>query len=746
MNHKLRTFTAVFLASCQLGLVSAQAQTPIQNSNPGAIPTTPGAQAATITLSFQNADVAPVAAAVAKAVGQTIIVDPRVKGKITLNTPKPVTPQTALDMFSSSLRSASFALVQVNGMYRVVPDADARVQGNTVLTQNNPEGDQVVTRVFKIKQDSASNLVNVLRPLLTQNSSITANPGNNTLIVTDYASNVKRVAKLLESMDDPSIGDVQAVHLKYAVALDVASILTKVVDTNSGGGQTPGVDSKVIVLAEPRSNSVLIKASNPEKIQQLRSLIARLDTPTASNGNMWVVPLRNAEAAKLAVTLRAIVAADSTLSQQAGATNLGAAAGGMPQAPQMPQGMAQGSGLVGGMAGGAAPGGAAGGASAAATGALTSTSQPNVGGMIQADTATNSLIITASESFYRNLREVIDKLDRRRTQVYVEALIVEVESSNSAQLGIQWQGLINAGGQNVPFGGTNYGSPPAGINIVDLSRNAAGILNPAVGGVDTLAKSNGMNIGMLSKFGGNYTVSALISALDKEGGTRVLSTPNLVTLDNEEARIMVGQNVPILSGGYTTNTGGATPSGSPTPFQTFNRLDVGILLRVRPQIAHNGTVKLTVYQEVSTVSNQTNQATVQSQGYTINKRTIESNVIVDDGQMFVIGGLIGDDYADTSDGVPFLKDIPLIGALFRYDSKFRKKSNLMVFLRPYIIKDAKAAEEITTNRQDYMQGKQDSFKQLPMLLPSENLPTMENAKTPLVKPGALPVPAPTLRP
>jgi general secretion pathway protein D len=173
---------------------------------------------------------------------------------------------------------------------------------------------------------------------------------------------------------------------------------------------------------------------------------------------------------------------------------------------------------------------------------------------------------------------------------------------------------------------------------------------------------------------------------------------------------------------------------------------VGILLRVRPQIAHNGTVKLTVYQEVSTVSNQTNQATVQSQGYTINKRTIESNVIVDDGQMFVIGGLIGDDYADTSDGVPFLKDIPLIGALFRYDSKFRKKSNLMVFLRPYIIKDAKAAEEITTNRQDYMQDKQESFKQLPMLLPSENLPTMENAKTPLVNPGKLPAPAPTLRP
>lgn len=737
MNVVLRSLAVASLIGTPLSGSSVQAQS---LPNPPSGQTAP--QAATITLSFQNADVAPVAAAVAKAVGKTIIVDPRVKGKVTLFTPQPVTPQTALDMFSSALRSASFALVQVNGSYRVIPDADARVQGNAVVTQDSPEGDQVVTRVFKIKQDSAANLVNVLRPLLTQNSSITANPGNNTLIVTDYASNVKRVAKLLDSMDEPSIGDVQAIHLRYAVAIDVASILTKMVESTAGG-LPGGTDNKVVVIAEPRSNSILIKSSNPEKIRQLRSLVARLDTPSASNGNMWVVPLKNAEASKLAVTLRAIVAADSSLSQQAGASNAGASSMSSPMSqPNMGalQQAAQ-SGLVGGAAGAAAaPGGAAGGSSAAATGALSSTSQPNVGGLIQADTATNSLIITASETFYRNLREVIEKLDRRRTQVYVEALIVEVESTNSAQLGIQWQGLINAGGQNVPFGGTNYSSPPAGVNVVNLSSAAATILNPAAGGTPTLASSNGLNIGMLSKFGGNYTVSALISALDKEGGSRVLSTPNLVTLDNEEARIMVGQNVPILAGAYTTNATSQT-----TPFQTFNRLDVGILLRVRPQISNNGTIKLTVYQEVSTVAPAA-PTVVSSQGYTINKRTIESNVIVDDGQMFVIGGLIGDDYYDTSDGVPFLKDIPLIGALFRYDSKTRKKSNLMVFLRPYVIKDAQAAEQITTNRQEYMQGKQDSFKQLPMLLPSENLPTMENVKTPLVNPGKLPPPAPTLRP
>ncbi len=729
MTAKKHTLTGLLAAALLTNPLQVPAQVP--NSSEAK-----NDQAATISLSFQDADVGPVTAAVSRAIKQSIIVDPRVKGRITLNTPKPVTPQMALDMYSSALRSAGFALVQVNGMYRVVPDSDARVQGNRVLTEGNTEGDQVVTRVFKIKQDSATNLVNVLRPLLTQNSSITANPGTNSLVVTDYASNVKRVAELLDSMDEPSVGDVQTVHLRYAVALDVAALLSKVVDTGAGGGNMAGVDTKVVVLAEPRSNSILIKSSSSEKIKQLRNLIMRMDMPSARNGNLWVVPLKNAEATKLAVTLRAIMAADSSLSQQSGASNTGSMSSSASSSMQQAQSALQ-SGLVGGAGGGQ---GSATGASAAAVGALTSTSQPSTGGMIQADPSTNSLIITASESYYRQLREVIDKLDRRRTQIYVEALIVEVNSTNAAQLGIQWQGLINAGGQNVPFGGTNYNrTSGAGVDIVNLSQSAASILNPAIPAATSLASSPGLNIGMLSKFGGNYSVSALISALDVEGGARVLSTPNLVTLDNEEARIMVGQNIPILSGTYQTNTTSAS-----TPFNTYNRQDIGILLRVRPQISNNGTIKLAVYQEDSRVDT-ANVTSISTQGYTINKRTIESNVIVDDGQMFVIGGLIGDDYNDTSDGVPFLKDIPIIGQLFRYDSKYRRKSNLMVFLRPYVIKDAQAAEELTANRQGFMQDKQDNFKQLPMLLPKENLPTMRDAEKPLTGPAKQPN-APVLTP
>lgn len=709
-----------------VGMLSLSASVYAQSSQaqPMAAPAAPNGEQATITLAFQNTDIEPVSSAVAKATGQSIIVDPRVKGKVSLTTVRPVTKQGALDLFSSALRSAGFALVQVNGIYRVVPEADAKIQGNTVLTQSNPEGDQVVTRVFKIKQDSASNLVNVLKPLLTPNSSISANPGNNTIIVTDYASNVKRVAKLIDSMDEPTVGDVQTVHLRYGVAIDVASILNKVVETTNNPADAGG---KTVVIAEPRSNSILIKSSNPEKIRQIRSLITRLDTPTANSGNIWVVPLKNAEASKLAVTLRAIVAADNTFSQQSGVSNTGATAvQGSAQLPNQQMPTAAGQQGAGSM-------------SAAATSSLVSTSAPSTGGLIQADPPTNSLIITASEPYYRHLRQVIDQLDRRRTQIYVEAMIAEVAATSSAQLGIQWQGIINAGGQNVPFGGTNYGA--GNTNIFDLSRFSACLLNPAAcaGTTSAVTPANGLNVGMLSKFGGNYTMSALIQALDTEKGFRVLSTPNLVTLDNEEARIMVGQNVPILSGSYTTNATSQT-----TPFQTYNRQDIGILLRVRPQITHNGTVRLAVYQEVSNIEQQ-NLTLVTSQGYTINKRNIESNIIVDDGQLFVIGGLIDDKYADVSDGVPFLKDIPLIGQLFRYDGKSREKRNLMVFLRPYIIKDAKAGEELTTNRFDYMQDKQEEFKQLPMLLPKENLPTLETISKPLTHPGKVPQ-SPTLTP
>jgi general secretion pathway protein D len=498
--------------------------------------------------------------------------------------------------------------------------------------------------------------------------------------------------------------------------MDIAVLLNKVLETG-GTGADPSL--KTMILAEPRSNSLLVRGSSPDRIRQVRILVARLDVPSTNNGNIWVVPLKNAESTKLAITLRAIVAADASLSAMAGVTTTGQTGATqavmtapVANAPAATTNAASGSG--------------------ASTSALTSTSNPTTGGIIQAEPATNSLIITASEPLYRNLRQVIEQLDKRRTQVYIESIIVEVQSENAAELGIQWQGLIGAGNQNVGFGGTNFTGPSGpGSNIGVLGRDVNSILqlgNNTVG--STVTPAPGLNLGLLTKFNGTYGMSALLRTLQAETGANVLSTPNLITLDNEEARIVIGKNIPIITGSYA-QTGSAT---TVTPFQTVSRQDIGLTLRVRPQISETGIVKMQIFQEVSSIQNQDFAS-----GIILNKRNIESNVVVDDGQIVVIGGLMEDIYVDGSSGVPFLKDIPILGALFRYDSKKRTKTNLMVFLRPYILRDKDQEADITANRFEFMKARQEQFKQAPMLLPKEDLPKLDDYSNPLVQPGKPPV-------
>ena len=664
-----------------------------------------------VTLSFSNADIESVANVLAKATGQTILVDPKVKGTINLISNRPLTKAKALDAFSTALRTSGFALVDVSGVYRVVAEADAKLISNSVTTsKGKQEGDQIITRVFKLNFESANNLLPVLRPLVSPNNTINAYPGNNTIVITDYASNIQRISQLIESIDAPTSSDVQNIKLQYAIAIDMAAILSKVLDTATTGGAEPSL--KTMILAEPRSNSILVRGASVERIRQIRILVARLDVPTANNGNIWVVPLKNAEAIKLAVTLRAIVAADATLSAQATGTpgQPGTAIANAPLNQATPP---------------TAPGATG---SSAATSALTSSSNPTTGGIIQAEPATNSIIITASEPLYRNLRHVIEQLDRRRTQVYIESLIVEVSSKNASELGIQWQGIVGSGNQNVGFGGTNFTNPqgPAGSNILALGTNVNNILNPGSGTGVPIAPQQGLNLGLLTKFNGVYGMSALITALATTQGTNILSTPNLITLDNEEARIVVGQNVPIITGSYAQTGSTATV----TPFQTVTRQDVGLTLRVRPQVSDNGIVKMQIFQEVSSISNPFFPS-----GIILNKRNIESNVLVDDGQIIVLGGLIEDKYNDASSGIPFLKDIPYLGALFRSDSKERTKTNLLVFIRPYILRDRDQNADITQNRLDLVQTTEDQFKQAPMLLPKENLPRISELEPPLVKPG-----------
>ena len=666
-----------------------------------------------VSLNFSGADIDAVARTMAVISGRNVVVDPRVKGVMSLVTTSPVTPVQALRLFSLQLRTQGFALVESSGLYVVVPEADAKLQSGTVAVGpvRNPGG-QIQTQIFKLNHETANNLVPVLRPLISPNNTINVNPGNNSLIITDYADNLQRIGTIIASLDVANATGVEIIRLQYAIATDLAPLVIRLIDSGVAGGAAAGqadTTFRTVLLAEPRSNTLILRAANPARLALVRTLVEKLDQgsfngqgATAGNkdlaaGNIYVVYLKNADATKLAVTLRAALAANSPSS--AGATSGGAAPGAAP---------------------------AAGGAASAATTALAS-AQPSTGGQIQADPATNSLIITAPEPQYRQLRSVIDKLDARRAQVFVESLIAEVNADKAAEFGIQFQGALGKKGDGaIGLLGTNFNI--GGANIISLATKAAsGAVVPSAGG----------NFGIASRQpNGIYVLGFLARFLETSGDGNVLSTPNLLTLDNEEARIVVGRNVPFVTGQFTSNN---SNSGSVNPFQTIERKDVGLTLRVKPQISEDGSVKLQVFQEVSSVD----PATVNSpNGPTTNKRSIETNVVVEDGAIVVLGGLLTDEYSGGQEKIPFLGDIPVLGNLFKGEARTRKKSNLMVFLRPVVVRDALSTETLSQDRYDFMRGAQQLGQPIPSLTVPINqapvLPPLPESK----RESILPAPAP----
>lgn len=746
-HHLVRTVCARATALlCSLSLLSpamAWAQPQQQVPQPNDITPRNRDQ---VVLNFVNADLESVVKAVGQATGKNFVIDPRVKGTVNLVTEQPVSRAQALETLGSVLRMQGYAMVESNGFTKVVPEADAKLQGSpTVIGAGAGRGDQVVTQVFRLNYESANNLVPVLRPMIAPNNTITAYPANNTLVITDYADNLRRLARIIAAVDAPASGEVELVPLKNAVASDAAVVLQKLLDPSAAGGAGGGVAGgdaslRTTVVAEPRSNSLMIRATSRARVQQARQLIEKIDQPYARPGNIWVVPLKNADAVKLAATLRAIVAADSsfTSSTQGGqAAGIGGATGATTQTTSLPQGGQYTGGSSSGYnrsGSGSSGFGSMGGGSNAFSSSFAVNQQPTTGGIIQADPSTNSLIITASEPVYRNLRGVIEDLDARRAQVYIESMIVEVTSTQASELGIQWQGLVNNGGSVTGFAGTNFGS--GGQNIINLT--AAGLLyneNKTAGlaAIQNIVPDiGGLNLGVVNKALG---LGALLRALGTNGSVNLLSTPNLITLENEEAKILIGQNIPITTGSYSQTGSSATV----TPFQTFDRKDVGITLRVRPQISEGGLVKMQIYQESSSVVQGTLNNT---SGPTTNVRSIETNVLVDDGQIIVLGGLIEDNYGDGVQKVPLLGDIPWIGSLFRYENKNRAKTNLLVFLRPYVMRTTAATDRLTQDRYDYMRTQQQGFVSPNMvvrdpatpMLPPANAPT-----TPFVDPRGGPL-------
>jgi general secretion pathway protein D len=678
----------------------------------------------TASLNFVNADLEATVRAIGQYTGRQFVIDPRVKGTINLVTERPVTKEQAYEQLLSALRLQGFTIVESpGGISRILPEADAKLQGGRVIapSQQAPRGDQIVTQVFEMQYESATNMVPVLRPLIAPNNTISAYPANNSLVITDYADNLRRIRDIIAAIDRPASAESEIITLKYGLALEIATVANRILDEGArAAGQATDGGQRVQVLAEPRTNSLILRTSSRARAFAAKQLIEKLDQPSVTPGNINVVYLRNAQAVRLAQTLRAVISADPSFTPQTGGTG-GLSAGGsafgssttgqagITQQQQQPQIQPQQIGGTGGGGGGSGP----------------------LAGMIQADPSTNSLIITAPEPLYRNIRTIIEKLDVRPAQVVIESLIVEVTADKAAEFGIQWQALGGFSEENSNntsvVGGTNFGG--AGTNIIGAAVNpttlGAGLNLGIIRGTVTIAGQEITNLGFLAR------------ALETSANGNVLAQPNIQTLDNEEAKFLVGQNVPFVTGSFTQ---AGQAAGAVNPFQTFERRDVGLQLRVKPQISEGGNVRLAIYLEVSSVVPGTLQG-----GVITNKRSFESNVVVEDGNFVVLSGLIEDRTTNSESRVPLLGSIPGIGWLFRYENRDRKKTNTMVFLRPVVVRDEATSAVVAANRYEYMRTQtQQAQKPDNWVLrgyEGNQLPPLDQISPPSKPRGAVPTPS-----
>ncbi len=734
---KLKNIVILCCAMQPICSVWASSVTPPQAATQALAQAGPSNEGDLIRLNFTDADIQGVIKAVAEAVNKAILIDPRVKGTITLTSDRPLTKKETLSTLATTLRLQGYTLVESSNGYKVVPEADAKLQGSQVAVdaagtggqvQVATQGDQLLTQVFRLKFESANNLIPVLRPLISANNSITAYPANNTLVVTDYAENLRRIQRIIQAIDTPLSNEVQIIPIKNGLAIDIAQLINQLGQIK-GGSNEPNLLTTAI--PDTRTNSVILRAPTVTRANEIKGLIEKLDVESARPGNIWVVPLKNAEAIRLAQTLRGIISMDTSIlkspstpsfapgggmggiSTGVGSNSTGASTAGatptssattnpMVSAPSIDTSVSSGSGT-----------GGAGGSGSGHAGTLPA-------GMIQADPTTNSIIITANEHVYNNLRNVIDKLDSRRAQIYVESMIVEVADNKAQEFGVQLQALLG-GGSTQTFVGTNFNASVPGGNITTLGTSAGALTSlGATATSSTVLPAPGTNVGILHTYNGTPTLAGLARAVSTITGVNVLSTPNLLTLDNEIAQIIIATNVPFVTGQYAQTTGLSTVA----PFTTVDRQDIGLILKIKPQISEGGLVKLQIYEESSTIDPATTNNTY---GPTYNKRSLESNVLVEDGQLVALGGLLSDSYQDTEEKTPFLGDIPILGGLFRYEAKTRVKENLMLFLRPYIIRDTEQSDSLTNDRYDLIKEVRDTFKPHIHVLSNETLTPLPNS-------------------
>ncbi|MFQ5547220.1 MAG: type II secretion system secretin GspD [Woeseia sp.] len=606
------------------------------------------------TPNFRDADIRKIIEAVSEVTGKTFIMDPRVTGKVTILSKTPLSADAFYEAFLSILQVHGYIAITTGDVVKILPDATAR-QHPSPLTTEGAGADDVVTRVVQVQNVGAAQLVPILRPLIPQYGHLAAHPGSNMLIISDRAKNVERMISIIRRIDLSSDDEIEVVPLEHASSAEIVRVLTALTQTP----RADGMSVTTSLVADARTNSVLIGGDKNDRLR-LRALIAHLDTPLEDGGSTRVRYLRYADAEELAGKLQ------THFTQQA--TQAAAATGGTP-ADQV---------------------------------------------SVWADLQTNAIVVSAPPEMMRSLMQIVDKLDIRRAQVLVEAIIVEILADRVSDLGVTW--AVEGSGSNTPVGVTNF--PAAGTNLINL----IGPLQGAGGGtpVDPTGQiGEGVSIGVGRIVDGGTTFAAILSALEGDATTNIISTPTIVTTDNEEASLNVGQEVPFVTGSFT-NTGAT--GGVVSPFQTIQREQVGVKLTLTPQINEGDAILLKISQEISSIS----ESAVGAADLITNERTIDTTVIVEDGGILVLGGLIEDTLIESTQKVPILGSIPLLGALFRNRSIDKAKTNLMVFIRPKILRDGSQAAIATNAKYNYVRDVQ--------MQRGTNVPQMRGVDRPVIPP------------
>jgi general secretion pathway protein D len=594
--------------------------------------------AETVTLNLKDADIGALISTVAEVTDRNFIIDPRVKGKVTVISTRPMDSEEVYQVFLSILKVHGFAAVPSGEVIKIVPDVNAKQDGIPTVSDRAPgQGDEMVTRVIPVENVLAAQLVPILRPLVPQQGHLAAYPSTNVLIISDRANNVERLVSIVRRIDKASDTEIEVIPLEHASAAEVVRVLTSVGRADVAKGKAPGVTAGgQVLVADERTNSVLLGGDRGTRLR-MRALISHLDTPLDAGGNTDVVYLRYADATEIVGTLVGVGKLEEKEAEERGA--------------------------------------------AKQRGAFD----------IQADEATNSLVITAPPDIMRTIKRVISQLDIRRAQVLVEAVIAEVSADVARELGVQWV-----------FSGANDGSGPVGIvNFTNSGSPVADVINGVASVIEGGSFPSIVDNALLggASTSGDFRYAAVMNALASDADTNILSTPTLVTLDNEEAEIVIGENVPFVTGSFTSTGAGDSATN---PFQTIQREDVGLTLKIKPQINEGDALRLEIEQEVSSIADSVAGAS----DIVTNKRSIKTNVMVDDGQIVVLGGLIEEQVNESLQKVPLLGDIPVLGYLFKSSTADVKRQNLMVFIHPVILRDAAVTSNYTNSKYNYLRALQ----------------------------------------